>query len=315
MRAVVGPAPPAPPAGIALGADVRNALASGGAVVALETTIVCHGLPYPKNLEVAERCEAAVRAAGAVPATIALVHGVPTAGLTREQLELLAREGTSVAKCSRRDIPALAARRSHGACTVSGTMAVAAAAGIRVFATGGIGGVHRGGERSMDVSCDLIELGRTRMCVVCAGAKSLLDIPRTLEVLETQGVCVATLGSAELPAFFTAGSGIASPHTLGSAGEAAAALAAADGLGSPASLLLCVPPPPSEDGEAAQRSLEEAIRAADEAGVSGNEVTPFILKRTHQSSRGRSLRVNADLVQNNARVAAQVAVALCGGGA
>lgn len=275
-------------------------------VVALETSIVCHGLPFPENLHLAKRLEEIVRESGCEPAHVAVIRGVPTVGLGDEELEMLAKLGKRVPKCSTRDLGYLAATQKHGGTTVSGTLSIIEhVPGMHVFATGGIGGVHRGGETSMDVSADLVALGRaTQTAVVCAGAKSLLDIPRTLEVLETQGVCVATLGSDKFPAFFVRDSGIASPRSFDSIDDAAKATVAPLARG----LLLCVPPEETEASRAAQEALEEALTHV--AKVRGSDVTPFVLGRTHERSGGKSVEANTALVKANVRVASQLAATI-----
>ena len=291
--------------------EVRDALAAGRAVVALESTIISHGMPYPANLECARACEAAVRANGAVPATIAVINGVPRVGLDDAALDHLARAGHSCTKTSRRDLAAVVARGADGATTVAGTMVLAHMAGIEVFATGGIGGVHRGAETSMDISADLTELGRTPIAVVCAGVKSILDIGLTLEYLETQGVAVATIGSAVFPSFFTVNSGFASPTTLADPAAAAAQLHAAAQLGLQSGTLFALPnPSPPEDEEALEAAVATALAECESAGVSGKDVTPFLLARVTELTGGDSLASNVELVLNNSAVAARIAVAL-----
>lgn len=291
--------------------DVAAALKSGRAVVALESTIVSHGMPYPQNLAMAREVEAVVRGRGAVPATIAIMDGVPRVGLSDEHLERLAKMGSDAAKVSRRDIAAIVAAGTTGATTVSATMLLAARAGISVFVTGGIGGVHRGGERTMDVSADLTELGRTPVAVVCAGAKSVLDIPRTLEYLETQGAAVVGYGTDEFPAFFTRTSGCVAPTRVNTPREAAALVKAGRNLRL-GGTVFGVPIP--AENEAVGRDVEAAIgtalREADEQNVGGNSVTPFLLKRIRQLTGGASLEANIALVKNNATVGAEIAVAL-----
>ncbi|EOD10941.1 hypothetical protein EMIHUDRAFT_67520, partial [Emiliania huxleyi CCMP1516] len=270
-------------------AEVQAAIDAGEPVVALESTIITHGMPYPDNLHTARAVEEAVREAGAVPATVALLDGVCHVGLATEELTRLAQLGRErVAKCSRRDLAAVMARRGHGATTVSATMLLAHLAGVPVFVTGGIGGVHRGGEASMDVSADLTELSRTPVCVVCAGVKSILDIPRTLEVLETNGVAVAALGArlpsaraSEFPAFFTRSSGCAAPLTVANPHEAAALVHASRSLGLSSGTLVAVPIPAKAEAEAGavQAAIEAALGEAEVAGVQGRELTPYLLAR------------------------------------
>jgi pseudouridine-5'-phosphate glycosidase len=291
--------------------EVTEALAAGRAVVALESTIISHGMPYPANLECARACEAAVRAHGAVPATVAVIGGVPRVGLDDDALDHLAQAGHSCTKTSRRDMASVVARGADGATTVAGTMVLAHMAGIEVFATGGIGGVHRGAETSMDVSADLTELGRTPIAVVCAGVKSILDIGLTLEYLETQGVAVATIGSEVFPSFYTVNSGFSSPTTLADPAAAAAQLHAAAQLGLQSGTLFAVPnPSPPEDEEALEAAVTTALVECEAAGVSGKDVTPFLLARVTELTGGDSLASNVELVLNNSAVAAQVAVAL-----
>eukprot|EP01046_Picozoa_sp_COSAG06_P031018 COSAG06_NODE_2989_length_5984_cov_4.027698_2_plen_445_part_00 len=283
----------------------------GGTVWTPQSTIISHGMPYPDNLECALACEAAVRANGAVPATVAVIGGVPRVGLDDSALDHLARAGHSCTKTSRRDMAAVVARGADGATTVAGTMVLAHMAGIEVFATGGIGGVHRGAETSMDISADLTELGRTPIAVVCAGVKSILDIGLTLEYLETQGVAVATIGSEVFPSFYTVNSGFSSPATLGDPDAAAAQLHAAAQLGLQSGTLLAVPnPSPPEDEKALEAAVTTALAECESAGVSGKDVTPFLLARVTELTGGDSLASNVELVLNNSAVAARVAVAL-----
>jgi len=291
--------------------EVQEALASGKAVVALESTIISHGMPYPQNVSTAQEVEAIVRAAGAVPATIAILKGVVHIGLDDEQLELVAKT-PGVQKASRRDLPYVLSQGKNAATTVSATMILAAAAGIRVFVTGGIGGVHRGGEDSMDVSADLTELGRTPIAVICAGAKSVLDIPRTLEYLETQGVCVAAYGQAEFPAFYSRSSGCTAPCRVDSPADVAGLVAAAGTLGLRSGIVVGVPIPEEyvTVGAEIEAAIGTALAEADAQGVKGNAVTPFLLKRIAELTRGASLEANIHLIKNNAAVGAQAAVAL-----
>jgi len=297
--------------GVRVGGEAARALREGRAVVALESTIVCHGMPWPENLATARAVAAAVRAAGAVPATAAVLAGVPTVGLEDAELERLAREGAGVAKCAARDLPQLVARGADGATTVSATMLLAARAGVQVFVTGGVGGVHRGGESSMDVSSDLTELRRTPVCVVSAGVKSILDIPRTLEYLETQGVPVAAVRQDDFPAFFSRSSGMKAPARVDSAEEGAALFEACRALGL-GGCLLGVPVPAAAEAEGAriERAIERALAEAEEQGVAGSRSTPFMLRRVKELTGGASLETNIALVKNNAAFGAAVAVAL-----
>jgi pseudouridine-5'-phosphate glycosidase len=296
---------------IRLSEEVRDAVAAGRAVVALESTIVSHGLPRPENLEVARSLEATVRAGGAVPATIGVIDGALVVGLSDEEIVRLATE-SGVAKVSRRDLPIVIARRGLGATTVSVTVIGAARAGISIFATGGIGGVHRGFEQTLDVSADLPELAREDVCVVCAGAKSILDLPRTLELLETLGVPVLGWRTSELPAFFSRTSGLSLDHRVEDASEVAAILRAKWSLGLRGGALLAVPPPvehalPSSEIDAL---IERAVDDARSHGVRGKALTPHLLGALRRETAGRSLTTYVALVLENARVATDVAQAL-----
>lgn len=301
-----------------ISAEVAAALDEGRPVVALESTLISHGLPYPQNLEVARLLEDEVRAAGAVPATIGVVAGAPTVGLEPEALERFATGGESVRKLTRRDIAVAAAQGADGATTVAATMAIAAAAGVTVFATGGIGGVHRGAERSWDVSADLTELARTPVLVVCAGAKAILDLPATLEYLETLGVPVVGFGCDEFPAFYSRSSGLPVPASAATPAEAAglwAAQRALAGIAAPGGMLLCVPPPPelAMPREEVELAIGRALAKAEAAGVRGPAVTPFLLAAMAEETHGESIATNVALLRQNARVAAQVAGALPAG--
>lgn len=288
--------------------EVRAALEAGGPVVALESTLITHGFPYPANVETALAMEHAIRDEGGVPATIAVLDGQITVGLNAEQIERLAALGQAgVRKCSRRDLPVVVGLRQHGATTVAGTMIVAHMAGIEVFATGGIGGVHRG--HPEDVSADLIELGRTPITVVCAGAKSILDLPLTLEVLETQGVPVLGYGTDTLPAFYSRSSGLPVDQRVDTPEQVAAIVAARRKLGLQHGTLVTVPVPEEDalPADEAERAIAEATRLADEAGIHGKAVTPFVLAKVLELTGGRSQRANIAALVNNARVAAQIA--------
>lgn len=288
--------------------DVREALDKNQAVVALESTLITHGLPYPLNVETALAMEAAARAGGAMPATIAVLDGVIVVGISEEQINHLAKlpEG-GVRKCSRRDLPIAVALRQTGATTVAGTMIVADMVGIKVFATGGIGGVHRGNPQ--DVSADLIELGRSNVAVVSSGAKSILDLPLTLEVLETQGVPILGFRSDSLPAFYAPSSGLPIDQRVDSALQAARVIQAAQQLGARQGILVTVPVPAEKalEASAAEKAIEQATREAENAGITGNAITPFVLNRVSQLTDGRSLDANIALLVNNARVAGQIA--------
>jgi pseudouridylate synthase len=293
---------------IALAPDVADARARLLPVVALESTIITHGMPYPDNVATARRVEAAVREAGAVPATIAVMDGVIRIGLTGEQLEQLGR-AKGVMKLSRADLAVCVASGRTGSTTVAATMICARLAGISVFATGGIGGVHRGAESSFDVSADLQELAKTPVTVVSAGAKAILDLPKTLEVLETLGVPVIAVGQDEFPAFWSRQSGLRAPLRLDSPGEIAAAHRMRERLGLPGGQLVANPIP---DGDEIPRAemipfVEQALAEAKAGGVSAKAVTPYLLKRIFELTEGRSLRANIALVLNNARLAAAIA--------
>jgi len=294
--------------------EVQAALGAGLAVVALESTLISHGLPRPANLEVALLIEATVRQHGAIPATIAILNGRIHVGLGSDALEWLAA-GEDVRKVSRRDLAAAMAQQAHGATTVSATMWIAHRAGIRVFATGGIGGVHRGASETWDVSADLPELARTPVIVVCAGAKSLLDLPKTREYLETWGVPVLGYGTDEFPAFYSPRSGLPVDARVDDPAQAAAIARAHWGLGGNG--LLVTVPVPSEQalaGQAAEVALSQALAEAEAQGVRGSRLTPFVLSRVKDLTGGESLRANVALLLNNAAVAAQIANALASQG-
>ncbi|GLY30255.1 pseudouridine-5'-phosphate glycosidase [Kineosporia sp. NBRC 101731] len=296
-----------------VGDEVAAALSHGLAVVALESTIISHGMPYPQNLATARAVEQVVRDHGAVPATIALIKGRLRVGLDDAALEELARPG-DVAKASRRDLAALVAAGATAGTTVAATMYVAAAAGIGVFATGGIGGVHRGADQTFDVSADLIELGSTPVTVVCAGAKSILDLPKTLEVLETYGVPVIGVGTDEFPAFFSRTSGLPVAHRVESAGELARLVDAQRRLGLAQGVLVAHPIPEADAlaPDEIDGIIEQALTDADEQGVTGKDVTPYLLARVNELTGGRSLTANVALIRNNAAFAADLAVELTG---
>lgn len=294
--------------------EVRKALDEGRPVVALESTIISHGMPYPKNVETALLVEQTIRDNGAVPATVAVIGGRLKAGLSREEIEYLGKTGRGVAKASRRDLPALVARGSDGATTVTTTMIIAHMAGIRIFATGGIGGVHRGAETTMDISADLEELAQTPVMVVCAGAKSILDLGLTLEYLETHGVPVIGYGTEELPAFYTRRSGFSVDYRVDSPEELAAMFSAQRGLDYKGGMLVTNPIPEeySMDKAVIDRAIDEALAQAKAQGVHGKETTPFLLAKVVELTGGDSLESNIQLVLNNARLAARTAAALAG---
>ncbi len=299
------------PVSIQIKPEVAKALGTRRPVVALESTLITHGFPYPDNLATARALEAAIRDTnvGAIPATIAILRGQITVGLDDAQLEYLAT-AKGVRKCSRRDLGIAVARGLDGATTVAGTMVVAALAGIGVFATGGIGGVHRG--HPFDVSADLEELGRTPVTVVCAGAKSLLDLPLTLEQLETRGVPVIGYGTDELPAFYSRTSGLPVDARADTPEDVATIVRARRALGLAGGELVAVPIPAADElpRAEAQAAIAEATRLADESGISGAALTPFILAKIAELTGGRSKRANVALLLNNARVAARIAQAL-----
>ena len=299
----------APPA-VELSREVAAAIAEKRAVVALESTIISHGMPYPQNVETALRLEKTVRDHGAVPATIAVIDGRLRAGLEASDIDMLGKAGKRITKLSRRDIPVVIARRQHGATTVAATMIIAALAGIRVFATGGIGGVHRGVESTMDISADLEELGRTSVAVVCAGIKSILDLPRTVEYLETRGVPLIGFGTDALPAFYSRSSGLGVDCRSDSPAEIARMMRAKWQLGLDGGLVVTVPVPEEHAMPAAEIDavIEEALAAMEEAGIGGKAATPFLLERIAARTTGRSLDANIALVLNNAAVAARIAV-------
>jgi pseudouridylate synthase len=295
---------------------VAAALASGDPVVALESTLISHGLPYPQNLQVAIAAEAAVRAAGAIPATVAILDGRILVGLDAAALEALATApGGSVRKAARPSLAAALEAGGWAATTVSATMIAAHAAGIGVFATGGIGGVHRGAPgatASLDISSDLEELARTPVAVVCAGPKSILDVPATLEYLETRGVPVITVGQDELPGFFARSAGIPAPATVPDVAAAATLVRTQLGLGLGSGVVVCVPVPEADalPQAIAHTAIETAIREADEAGIGGPALTPWLLARVASLTQGASIRANAALIVNDARVAGELAIHL-----
>ena len=292
--------------------EVKEALEQGKPVVALESTIISHGMPYPQNVETAMNVEKLIREAGAVPATIAIIGGRLKAGLTREEIDYLGKTGAGIPKASRRDLPVLVAQGRDGACTVTTTMMIADMAGIRVFATGGIGGVHRGAETTMDISADLEELAHTPVMVVCAGAKSILDLGLTLEYLETKGVPVIGYGTNELPAFYTRKSGFGVDYELDTPEELAAAFHAERELGMKNGMLVTNPIPEkySMDHKVIDKAIEQALAEAKAQGIHGKETTPFLLAKVKDLTGGDSLESNIQLVYNNAVLGAKTACAL-----
>lgn len=293
-----------------LSPEVADAIARGGAIVALESTIITHGMPYPANLETALGVEAVVRENGAVPATIAVIDGELRAGLERDELEKLA-QAKGVVKASGRDLAVAMVRGQTAGTTVSATMLLADLAGIDIFATGGVGGVHRGAEQTFDISADLTELGRTKTAVVCAGVKSILDIAKTLEYLETQRVPVIAYGTEDFPAFFTRQSGYKADHRLDTAEDIARAMHLHHQLGTGTGLLIANPIPEEAalTPEFIDGTIADAVKEAEERGIGRKELTPFLLARINELSKGESLKANIQLVRNNARLASQMAVA------
>lgn len=297
---------------LTLAPEVEAALQDGRPVVALESTIIAHGMPYPKNVETARLVEQTIREAGAVPATCAVLGGRLMAGLNTAQIEQLGKAGPEVPKASRRDIPYLVSRGLNGATTVASTMIIAHKAGIRLFATGGIGGVHRGAGATMDISADLQELAQTPVAVVCAGAKSILDLPLTLEYLETFGVPVLGYQTDEFPAFFTRKSGLGVDYRLETPDEIAHLLHVKWQLGLRGGAVIANPVPEEHqlDFRVMEQAVEEALIAAEKANVKGKAITPFLLARIERITGGDSLAANIALVCNNARLAARIACAL-----
>ena len=289
--------------------EVREALAQGKPVVALESTIISHGMPYPQNVETALNVERIVRENGAVPATIAIIGGRLKAGLTPEEIEYFGKKGTAIAKASRRDLSVLCARGQDGATTVTTTMIIAHIAGIQFFATGGIGGVHRGAETTMDISADLEELGRTPVMVVCAGAKSILDLGLTLEYLETKGVPVIGFGTQELPAFYTRSSGFSVDYRIDTEQELAEAFRVQNELGLGSGMLVTNPIPEeyAMPLDVINAAIDRAIAECNEKGIHGKDTTPFLLARVAELTGGNSLASNIRLVYHNAALAARTA--------
>ena len=289
--------------------EVAEAIAAGKPVVALESTIISHGMPYPQNVETALNVERIIRENGAVPATIAIIGGRLKAGLTAEEIEYFGKKGQAIHKASRRDLAVICARGEDGATTVATTMIIAHMAGIKVFATGGIGGVHRGAETTMDISADLEELAQTPVMVVCAGAKSILDLGLTLEYLETKGVPVLGFGTKELPAFYTRSSGFYVDYRMDTVKELAAAFKAQGDMGLKGGMLVTNPIPEqyAMPLKVINAAIDQAIAEANDKGIHGKETTPFLLARVAELTGGNSLASNIQLVYNNAKVAAQTA--------
>ena len=296
---------------LSISPEVQQALDEHKPIVALESTIISHGMPYPQNVETAMRVEQTIRDHGAVPATIAIIGGKLKAGCTAEEIEYLGSKGQAITKASRRDLPVLIARDADGATTVTTTMIIAAMAGIKVFATGGIGGVHRGAETTMDISADLEELAQTPVMVICAGAKSILDLGLTLEYLETKGVPVIGYGTEELPAFYTRKSGFKVDYRIDSPLELAAAFKAKLDMGLCGGMLVTNPIPEefSMPADVINQAIDQAIAEANRLGIHGKETTPFLLAKVKDLTGGDSLAANIQLVLNNARLAALTAAA------
>lgn len=293
---------------LTLGAEVAAAVRAGRPVVALESTIVCHGMPFPKNVETAFEMQSAIRDAGAVPAMVAIERGALSAGLSDAAIERFGREGSQIAKASRRDLPFLMSEGADGATTVAATMWIAAQAGISVFATGGIGGVHRGVETTMDISADLEELAQTNVAVVCAGVKSVLDLPRTLEYLETRGVPVIGYGTDTLPAFYTTSSGLPVDRRIDAPEAIANLMRSKWEAGLAGGLVVAVPVPAASalEPDLIDGVIERALTELRVKGISGKDTTPFLLSRIAEQTEGASLAANIALAINNARVAAQI---------
>ena len=291
--------------------EIREAIQEGKAVVALESTIISHGMPYPKNVETALTVESIVRENGAVPATIAIMDGKLKVGLTKDEIETLGKSH-DVVKASRRDIPFILAKGLTGATTVASTMIIASMAGIKIFATGGIGGVHRGAQETFDISADLQELAKTDVAVICAGAKSILDIGLTLEYLETQGVPVVGFGTDELPAFYTSKSGFGVDYRVDTPKELAQALKAKWDLGLKGGAVIANPIPVEYEMDPAviNKAIDTAIKESEEKDIKGKESTPFLLAKVKELTEGASLDSNIRLVYNNVKVGAQIAVEL-----
>jgi pseudouridine-5'-phosphate glycosidase len=289
--------------------EVEKALQEKKPVIALESTIISHGMPYPQNVETAMKVESIIRAHGGVPATVGLVDGVGVVGLTPEEIEEMGKRGMSIPKVSRRDLPMILAEKSWGATTVATTMILASMAGVEFFVTGGIGGVHRGAETTFDVSADLEELGRTNVTVICAGAKAILDLPKTLEVLETKGVPVLGYQTEELPAFYTRTSGLKVDYAIKNAQDAANIVKAKRDLGLNGGILITNPIPEeySMDPKEINKVIDEAIVEMDEKGIKGKQCTPFLLAKIAEITKGRSLAANIQLVFNNAAVGTEIA--------
>lgn len=289
--------------------EIKEAIEKNKPVVALESTIISHGMPYPKNYETALEVEKVIRDNGCVPATIAIINGKIKVGLSKDEIELLAKQGLDVPKVSRRDIPYILANKLNGATTVAGTMISAELAGIKIFATGGIGGVHRGAETTMDISADLEELSRTNVAVICAGAKSILDLKLTLEYLETKGVPVLGYKTKELPAFYTSKSGYNLDYKIDDAKDIAKILKTKWEVGLNGGVVIANPIPKEYEMDPLliENVIKEAVKKADENGVQGKDLTPFLLDEIQKVTKGDSLESNIQLVFNNAKLACEIA--------
>ncbi|CAD8126380.1 unnamed protein product [Paramecium sonneborni] len=294
--------------------EVRDALEKGQGVVALESTIITHGMEYPINVQTALEVEEEIRSKGAIPATIIVIQGQLRVGLKPEEIEEIGKNKHQYSKCSRRDLAQIIAQKGYGSTTVAATMMIAHMAGIKVFVTGGIGGVHRGAEHSFDISADLVELGQTPVAVVCAGAKSILDIPKTLEYLETQGVPVVGYKTKHFPNFFTPDSGLLCSTSVNSCDEASKLIKSQfDLLKLKNGILFCVPVPQDQaaDGLIVQQAIDQALKELNDQNVNGALVTPFLLKRVNEITNGMSSKSNVALIRNNARVGAEIAIQFC----
>lgn len=287
--------------------EVKQAIELSLPIVVLESTIISHGMPYPANLQTAQEVESVVRSHNAVPATIGILSGTVHIGLTPEALETLAKAGPTCTKCSRRNLPQVLSQKLNGSTTVAATMYLASLAGLKIFVTGGIGGVHRGAEETWDISADLIELGRTPVMVICAGAKSILDIPKTLEYLETQGVPVIGYGTDFFPAFFSPSSGCEVMSRIDSPEGCADFLRYNDGLKMNNGVLVAVPLAEEDIAHGAENAIQQALQEVRELGIKGSGVTPYLLKRVNELSGGESLKANIVLIKQNAKVGALIA--------
>lgn len=298
---------------ISISDEVKMALDRNKPVVALESTIISHGMPYPKNVETALNVEKIVRENGAIPATIAIINGVPTVGISHDQIDYLGKKGLSVPKASRRDIPVLMAQKLDGATTVAATMIIAKLAGIKIFATGGIGGVHRGAEKTMDISADLEELSQTDVTVVCAGAKSILDLGLTMEYLETKGIPVIGYKTETLPAFYTRNSKYKVNFRMDNITDIAKVIMCKSDLNLSGGIIVANPIPEefAMDEKYISENIESALKEANDRGIKGKDITPFLLDKIQKLTHGKSLEANINLVYNNVKLGAMIACELC----